>query len=208
MYNVFKRINTGGKPLVAQEIRHALNPGPAREFIRDLASSDEFAKATDHSVSPKRMADCECVLRFLAFRTLGLDNYGGKFDTFLTRAMRHLNQSSEKHAELRNDFIRAMSLAQEVFGRDAFRKPKKLGDKSRSPVNKALFESVSVALAEVPRSRTVALKQRREKIVEEFRRLIEDDPEFFNSISVRTSKTKHVTVRFARAREILRGIVP
>ena len=43
MFNVFKRvINTVGKPLVDQEIRHALNPGPARDLLRELAESAVF----------------------------------------------------------------------------------------------------------------------------------------------------------------------
>jgi len=111
MFNVFKRINTEGKPLVGQEIRHALNPGPARELLRELAESPEFLRATDGTVNPKRMADRECVLRFLAFRSLGDQSYGGKLDEFLMAAMQHLNRVSGDHSSLREDFRRAMSLA-------------------------------------------------------------------------------------------------
>ena len=63
MFNVFLRINTGGMTLNGQEIRHALHPGPVREYLKRLAESDEFIKATNGSVKPDRMADRECVLR-------------------------------------------------------------------------------------------------------------------------------------------------
>ena len=43
-FTVFKRINTGGFPLSAQEIRHALNQGPASEILAELASSADFKK--------------------------------------------------------------------------------------------------------------------------------------------------------------------
>ena len=44
--NIFKRLNTGGEPLRLQEIRHAMNPGPVRSFLRDAATSEEFLAAT------------------------------------------------------------------------------------------------------------------------------------------------------------------
>ena len=63
MFNVFIRINTGGMTLNGQEIRHAINPGPARDYLEDLAESDEFARATDALRDGKdRMADRQCVL--------------------------------------------------------------------------------------------------------------------------------------------------
>lgn len=61
LFNVFRRINTGGLTLNGQEIRHALNPGPVRSYLKELAESDEFIKATDNSISTIRMADRECV---------------------------------------------------------------------------------------------------------------------------------------------------
>ncbi len=208
MFNIFKRINTGGKPLVAQEIRHALNPGPARDLLGELAQSEEFLKATDNSVSDKRMADRECVLRFLAFRLLGVTRHEGKLDDFLMSAMKSLNNAQQEHvSSLKADFRRAMSLAFDIFGQEAFRKPSRLGKvQSRNPVNKALFESLSVALAEVPEGYAEELKSQKDRIVECLAQLMED-PEFFESISTGTHTTKKVNIRFGRTRDVVQQVL-
>lgn len=205
MFNVFKRINTEGKPLVKQEIRHALNPGPARDLLRELAAGDEFLSATDRTVNPKRMADRECVLRFLAFWSLDEGSYGGKLDDFLMSAMRSLNDDPGRHSALRTDFRRAMSMASSIFGRQAFRKPS-LPGYPRSPVNKALFESVAVALAAVPEERTALLRNRREDLVDGLNKLM-DNAEFYESISVGTQATRKVKLRFGRMRGLVLGVL-
>ena len=205
MFNVFKRINTEGKPLVGQEIRHALNPGPARDLLCELAGSAEFLRATDGTVNPKRMADRECVLRFLAFRALGDDSYGGKLDDFLMSGMKYLNAAPARHPPMCDDFRRAMSLAWDLFGKEAFRKPNRPGYKRwRSPVNKPLFESLGVALAEVSETRAEWLRGRKDEVMARLRALM-DDAEFFESISVGTQTTRQVKVRFGRMRELVRG---
>ena len=146
-FNVFKRINTEGRPLKPQEIRHALNPGPARNLLRELAESAEFLEATDRGVSPKRMADRECVLRFLAFRSLGVDAYAGKLDEFLLRAMRVLNGNDGQHRALADDFRRAMSLASLIFGTEAFLQaaPTRVREPEKSGKQAALRVSVGGA---------------------------------------------------------------
>ena len=203
MFNVFKRINTAGKPLVGQEVRHALNPGPARGLLRELAESAEFLKATDGTVNPRRMADRECVLRFLAFRALGDGSYGGKLDEFLMNAMKHLNRIPGSHSSLRCDFHRAMSLARDLFGKEAFRKPNRPGYKRwRSPVNKPLFESLSVALAEVPEGRGQRLRDRKHEVAAHLSSLMED-AEFLESISVGTQTARQVKIRFGKMRELV-----
>ena len=205
-YNVFKRINTEGRPLKGQEIRHALNPGPARGLLRELAESDEFLLATDRSVSPKRMADRECVLRFLAFRSLGVDAYAGKLDEFLLRAMIALNGDANQHDALADDFRRAMSVAFGIFGQEAFRKPRRPGfSTQRSPINKPLFESLSVVLAEVDEDRTKLLLTRGNEIELGLRELMAD-AQFFESISVGTQTTRMVGIRFGEIRQLFQGV--
>jgi hypothetical protein len=49
-FNIFKRINTGGVPLSPQEIRHALNQGPAAVLLRSLAMHAVFLKVAGRSL--------------------------------------------------------------------------------------------------------------------------------------------------------------
>jgi hypothetical protein len=92
-FNIARRINTGGTTLSNQEIRHALVAGPARDFLRELAESKEFRKATAKSVRDEGMADRELVLRFAAFRLTPYGDYeDADFEAFLGAAMRRLNE--------------------------------------------------------------------------------------------------------------------
>ena len=202
MYNIFKRINTGGRPLSPQEIRHALYPGKARDLINELAASEEFKIATDYSVSSKRMADRECVLRFAAFYSQGLNTYSGHLDGFLIEAMKFLNDNHKGHDMLRKDFKRAMKISFEIFGDQTFRKSRKMVEQSRSPINKALLESWSVNLAHISEAQCNLLVERKEDISHSFLSLIENK-EFFDSISIGTQTINQVHMRFGKIKKLI-----
>ena len=120
-------------------------------------------------------------------------------------AMEHLNDAPARHPSLRDDFRRAMSLAWDLFDGEAFRKPSQPGPRGwRSPVSKPLFESLGVALAEVPEDRVDGLRGHRDRVAAELRALMADG-QFCESISVGTQTTRQVKVRFGRMRELLRG---
>jgi len=207
MFNIFKRVNTGGKPLTRQEIRHALHPGPARDFVNELAKSAEFRTATDESVSPKRMADRECVLRFVAFYCQDLTFYNGNLDVFLGRAMGIINSEMDESAknDMRNAFFASMRLARELFGNNAFRKPANRSG-GRSVINKPLFECLSVALAHVPRSRHEKLIERKAVLNDNLVDLMEDR-QFFDSISIGTQTTDQVRIRFTRTEQLINEVI-
>ena len=204
--NIFKRINTGGLPLSSQEIRHALNPGPARRFLEVLAQSSPFREATDFSLATKRMADRECVLRFSAFMLKGYKNYGrGDWDLFLNNAMGTLNTiPGPEVRELAKQFMKAMNTAAVLFREDAFRKPTPKDQRRRAPINKALFEAWSVNLANLDSRQTETLISRREILLEGFNRLMDENGPFVQAISLGTSSVKKVQIRFSVIEELIR----
>ena len=196
-FNIFARINTGGRPLTRQELRHALIPGPARMILKELAETDAFLKATLRSVSPSRMADREMVLRFLAFRITPPEDYKrGDLDAFLRQAMKQVNSLPVEEIErLSAEFILSMEAASVIFGGYAFRKQFS-GQDRRLPVNKALFEAISVNLAKMTRTELAALQKKQDKVQEEFINLM-DDGRFLQAISGGTGDVEKVRLRFA-----------
>jgi len=171
--NVFKRLNTGGLPLTAQEIRHALYYGPSADLLEELAQSDSFEKATTGSVNDSRMAGRELILRFLAFLIRGVNSYpkNEDMDDFLSGTMHIINFmpdiSSQElakaldediknvtiryqtHGQLKERFHLAMKRAHELFGEYAFRKALPDQNLPRTPINKSLFETWSTLLCEM-----------------------------------------------------------
>lgn len=108
-FNIFARLNAGGMPLSAQELRHALTPGPARAILEDWSQGDEFRTATANGLRDEAMADRELVLRFVAFRLTPCDSYpGGDFDQFLGDAMRALNSIPAEEAAAGTDEMSVM----------------------------------------------------------------------------------------------------
>jgi hypothetical protein len=204
MINIFKRINTGGVSLNGQEIRNALNKGPAREMLRRLAASEEFMRATDGSVNDARLDAQECVLRFLAFRLTDWQQYNSNdLDGFLNTATRSLNALADNdRIALGEDFTRAMAAAAGIFGRDAFRK-RSSPDAKRNRVSKALFESWSVNLARRTNDELAALTTRRDQLMAAFSEMLTQDRLFEVSISYSTGSPQRVLKRFGAIQDLI-----
>ena len=146
VFNIFKRINTGGLILEPQEIRHALYQGKATELIGKLAKSQEFLKVTENKISTTRMADCEYVTRFVAFTELDYKKeYKGNIDNYLILAMKRLNSLSDTELKkIEDNFNYIMENCYAIMGKYAFRR---YGISSkRGPINKAIFEVWCICL--------------------------------------------------------------
>jgi len=205
MFNIFRRINTGGMMLNGQEIRHALHPGPVRAFLRDLAKSKEFMEATDSSIKFERMADRECVLRFLAFHITSWEKYSSNdLDRYLGRAMEIINSmNADERDDLSRDFRKAMRASYRVFGDRAFRKLFEMGG-PRSPINKALFEAWAVGLVRRSRNEIAVLVNDRNKVISEFISLMNNDLDFNTAISSSTGTPSRVRKRFQAIDELIK----
>ncbi len=206
-FNIFARINTGGIALSAQELRHAITPGKARDLLETWANLPAFIRATDGSVQPIRMDDRELVLRFAAFYLLGLESYKQPdMDGFLITAMKAINGTDDKDlAIMQFNFISAMETACTIFGRDAFRKR---FDRSagRLPINKAVFEALSVNLAQLTQAQLATLEQRAEALRDGFMALCHDRS-FESAISQGTGDIRKVNRRFSAINDLIAGVL-
>ncbi len=194
--NIFKRINTGGEPLTAQEIRHALYIGASTQLLLRLSQREEFLKATSYSVKSNRMMDRELILRCLAFNVRSYSNYpkNNDMDSFLSDTMRIINimpslngkegpkifkeDVKREHVQinetsvLEERFIKAMERGREIFDEHAFRKS--YPGKRRTPINKALFEVWGTLLGNLTNDEFNNLKIRKSEFIERHSVLLED----------------------------------
>jgi len=219
--NIFKRINTGGMPLTAQEIRHALYQGKASDFLRELAENEKFLAATGNSIKDSRMAARELVLRFLAFYIHGDKQYTDDMDVFLSNTMRVINRAPDITDEvmkgifrnyssvklrqfsmelLTNKFELSMERSKIFFKRYAFRKA--IPGYIRSPINKALFESWANIFAEMSAEDFDALLAKQDLFYPEYLKLLRDD-EFDRAISRDSSSVISSLNRYKKLRELI-----
>jgi hypothetical protein len=201
-FDIFRRINTGGSPLSAQEIRHCMSKIRSRDFLKKLVSEHSFVTATGGALNNHpRMADREVALRFVAFRLFTSDEYAqhGSFDEFLGLVTDRIDDpASHNLDDLRTDFVRGMTNSYSVFGEHAFRKwPWEAARKS--PINRALFESWGTVLADHDET---AVHNSSEDLVMRARDMMTNDSEFINSISGSTGDVRNVRTRLDKVRSL------
>ena len=143
-FNVFARLNQGGMPLTAQEIRNAIFPGEWRNELRNLAESERFIAVTEGKVKTNRQQDIELVLRYIALWQLGAPyrRPGNQtLDEFLNATVEQVlsRWGSDKWKEASAAFHHAIDATRQVRGKHSFRKS--AGAYQRTPINRGLFEA-------------------------------------------------------------------
>ena len=168
-YDIFRRINTGGRPLNNQEIRNCLTGQGLRDTLKEMVGLPEFKSATDNSIKSTRMDDQELALRFLVFYKMyessdNIDSYNGYMDAILDE----FTENNIKTPKLELDkyvkyFSNAMQNAEYLIGRRyAFRKillKDIQPDSYKQLINKALFVCTSVLLAQYDTERVKELNE-------------------------------------------------
>jgi hypothetical protein len=203
-YNIFKRINTGGVTLNPQEIRNALNQGIPADFITELASTDCFKQIAN--ITPKRMQDREFVTRFIAFYLNKPEEYKPDLDTFMSAAMRQLNDLAEGDRDMiKQNFIASMHLSNEIFGKWAFRKVYDKNAKKLYPINKALFEVWGTLLARLSDAERQMIKSVKEAVFLDYINLINNDDGFVGAITSETGNKTKIIYRFSKIEQLLKN---
>lgn len=199
VYNIFQRINTGGVPLNAQEMRQALCVGKSTILLQRLAANEAFLEATQRSISTNRMADREYVNRFIAFTEMDLEEYRGNIDEFLRRVLKKVNQYEDSEIDrIEETFIRVMTYCSKIFGKYAFRKFNE--NWRRGPINKALFETWSFLFSRMEKAELDELVDKREKLLKQFQKQLQN-MDYINALKSGDQYS------VARRIELTRGVV-
>lgn len=141
VYDVFKRINTGGTQLTRQEIRNCIFNGNSTRIIKDIADNDIFKQSVGWGISYMRMKDREIVLRCLAFVLFDFEkDYNGSLDEFLEKTMKELNKKSTEEIEkIERIALQVYQKTYEIYGYRNFRVPTVY---TRGRINTAFLESI------------------------------------------------------------------
>jgi len=192
-FNIFSRINRGGLPLTAQEIRNAIYEGGWKKPIRALAEPQAFKSATNGKIKGERMEDVELVLRFAALYSMLWEQPSRasdqNLDDFLNEFVetRCRNWTDAKWDDVTSAFAKAMKYAPKVFKTIAFRKYSAPGQ-YRRPINRGLFETESVALARRSETELEQLSQRADEVIKMYGHAFNNDTAFTDALLYATGR--------------------
>ncbi len=124
LYQVFERINTGGRALMPQEIRNCVNQGSFNDLLFELNKNEHWRKLFGKVEEDTRMRDLEFILRFFAIDS----NFIKETEATVISLKKYLNefmgsinsQRSEIIQERRDKFNFVMEFIHDYIGENAF----------------------------------------------------------------------------------------
>lgn len=211
IYDIFRRVNTGGVNLNPQEMRNAICKQEVRDFLVKSTRNENYVMATRGRVKDDRMDSQELVLRFYAFyKAYNYEKNILYYDypniaAMLDDAIENLNKMSlERREELFQKFDLAMKRSYEAFGKYAFSKIQKDGNgvkRNLDYINKSLFSSFSVLLLDSDYD-NVSIRAYQGKLLLGLADALEDHY-YTNSITVGTGDKRNVYANFEYSRKVL-----
>lgn len=203
---IFQRVNTAGVPLTPQEMRNALYQKKATDLLKRMVKLDSFRKATGGKIPSKRMTDCDFANRFVAFY-LYRKGYDGNLDEFMGDALENINRMSQQEIDSIHDtFDRSMTICYRLLGNTAFKRPDPQKPNSFLKTNKAIFEVLSVSIAQLTDNEQEILVQRKNRFQNEIYSLFKNE-DFIKSITSGTAKTPQVEYRHTKVQQLIKHVI-
>lgn len=201
-YILFKRLNTGGIELSAQEIRNAVYSGIAIDSIAKMAKDPAFLEATEHKIPTKRKQDMDFISRFVAFYLTDYNDYYPDLEKFINDAMKKINEGKVDLDTMKMDFHKSLLRCTRIFGNRAFRKQTKINENKR-PLNKAIFEVMTVLFSKLSEQETEKIVKSKADFAADFWNTIKENPTYNNSFSGGTGRKDSVKTRFSITQKII-----
>lgn len=194
-FEVFERLNTGGVPLNAQEVRHCIYRGAMNDLLHELAEEPLWLNLLGDSECDSRMKDCELILRFFAIRD-SLPSYAPPLKTLLNNYMKeHRHMDAETLDKLRQTFLSTVEAVSRSFSGHPFRRALKSGSGAiewdRS-LNRAVFDVQMLVMEGVDLD---WISCHSTKIEERFVRLCVNDEKFNDYLSRATANKTRMEYR-------------
>ena len=205
-FDLFRRLNTGGKPLNNQEIRNCLSRPELRKCLKTMVGMQAFKDATDGSVKDNRMEAQEAALRFVYFyqnyhtETDPIPFYSGNMEDTLDSAVELLNEQESLDLFV-PVYEQSLKDACRLFKEQTFRKVY-TGQIRRSQVNKLLMLCVTVLLARFGQNYRKSIEEGVD-LRDELKALIDNDIDFFNALTWSTNSKWNIDYVFNKLKSDL-----
>lgn len=206
MYQVFERINTGGRTLLPQEIRNCVYQGKFNSLLIHLNENKQWRELYGLSVADPRMRDMEFILRFLALcsdKILKNDSSGRiSLKKFLNEFMgKEESEKDEAIESYSQKFIKTVELIYERFGSNAFhnisgKEPIKFVNKFNPTIFDSLMISTYLASKE-------GINDSEDKKYEDLRISLLQNQEYQDLIKIRTTDIDRIQSRVSVALKYL-----
>lgn len=201
LYQIFERINTGGRTLMNQEIRNCIYQGWFNTLLIELNKNENWRKLLGDTVEDSRMRDIELILRFFAISRT--DWFDKKLKTsislkkFLNDQMEDITEADDNlSAELESNFICALDFILNHFGKDAFKNISSDGTVTNK-IHPTIFDSIMTATSKALKRGITAPVNTRDVLL--------GNATYKESISMRTTNVDSIQSRIGLACNILYG---
>lgn len=206
-YEVFTRLNTGGQPLLPQEIRNALYRGPLNDALHKLAENQFLRKQlkihTQKESAYTEMLDVEMALRFFTFRKAWQAFSGDSrrsMDEYMAANRKATTSSISEH---KSAFGNALQRCEALWGSNAFKRFTGLA--YRDQFLAAIFDAEMIAASELSEKSFKQLTTKKVAIDKATRKLFEDT-KFEEAVRASTNTPSRVKYRIEAVKNMLSNI--
>ena len=194
MFEIFNRLNTGGTPLNAQEIRASLYYCDFYKVLVRLNAKEEWRDLMGKPTQDLHSNDIELILRSFAL-LIDENNYAPKMVNFLnTFSYKTKKFTEEENTYLENLFMSFIDACSSL-GEKAFIRNNRF--------SKTLFESVFVAACAHAYENKVTISK---KIDPASFEMLKEDKEFVSYLLSGSSSTDNIKGRINRAKQLIKFI--